>query len=344
MLRAMLVAFVTLLAGESAIAAQRTFVSGKGVDSNACSLVAPCRSFGAAMAFTDDGGEIIALDSAGYGPVVSLTQSFSINAAPGVYAGISVSAAADTGVYVGTATVKLSGLTIVSAGGSQGIALGGAGRLDVENCHISGFIVGVEQRAGVLNIRNSVISESTNNNQARAVDILAGKATLDGVSIDRAAFGIVVAGNGALTVRSSTLSDVFATGVVVSSFDNVTASLDGVAILRTNTAASVQQGNAGGVGQMHIVRGQIVGSGFCAICSGTTDGAAFIHVSESLISQNFLGASVSGNGRATVSGNTIVRNAVGLDGGNGSLYTMRDNQVRDNTNNIAGPLLPLTFD
>ncbi len=70
-------------------AAQRTFVSGAGSDTNACTLVAPCRGFAVALTHTDPNGEIIVLDSAGYGPV-TIDKSVSIVAPPGVYAGISV--------------------------------------------------------------------------------------------------------------------------------------------------------------------------------------------------------------------------------------------------------------
>src|SRR5512138_668523 len=75
-------------------AAQRTFVSTSGVNNPACSLAAPCRDFAAAIAATSVNGEVIVLDSGGYGPV-TITQSASIIAPPGVYAGISVSAGLD---------------------------------------------------------------------------------------------------------------------------------------------------------------------------------------------------------------------------------------------------------
>jgi hypothetical protein len=45
----------------------RTFVSGKGTDSGACSLAAPCRTFAFALTQTAAGGEIDVLDPAGYG-------------------------------------------------------------------------------------------------------------------------------------------------------------------------------------------------------------------------------------------------------------------------------------
>jgi hypothetical protein len=77
--------------------AQRTFVASYGLDTNPCSLVAPCRSFGEAIKHTSSGGEVIVLDTAGYGSVV-ITKPVSIIAPPGIYAGLSV--AAGTGIVV----------------------------------------------------------------------------------------------------------------------------------------------------------------------------------------------------------------------------------------------------
>ena len=72
-----------------ATGAQRTFVASVGSDAGPCSITAPCRGFAAAVTKTSAGGEVIVLDSAGYG-AVTITKSVSIIAPPGVYAGISV--------------------------------------------------------------------------------------------------------------------------------------------------------------------------------------------------------------------------------------------------------------
>jgi hypothetical protein len=77
---------------------QRTFVASTGNDANACSIAAPCGGFARAITQTSAGGEVIVLDSAGYG-VVTITQSVSIIASTEVYAGISVFSS-DDGVTV----------------------------------------------------------------------------------------------------------------------------------------------------------------------------------------------------------------------------------------------------
>src|SRR5687768_18418355 len=80
------VAFV--LVGDASALVQRTFVSGLGSDANPCTRTEPCRTFAAAIAQTQAGGEVVALDTAGYGPV-TVTQAISLISPPGVYAGIS---------------------------------------------------------------------------------------------------------------------------------------------------------------------------------------------------------------------------------------------------------------
>ena len=75
---------------DPAQAAQRTFVSTSGSDSSAiCAVSAPCRTFAKAITVTDDAGEVIAVESGGYG-ATAVNRSVSIIAPPGVYAGISV--------------------------------------------------------------------------------------------------------------------------------------------------------------------------------------------------------------------------------------------------------------
>jgi hypothetical protein len=117
----------------------RTFVASTGSDANLCSIAAPCRGFARAMTQTSSGGEIIVLDSAGYG-VVTITRSVSIIAPAGVYSGISVSSG-HNGVTVNApgAIVVLRGLSINGQGGDIGISLLAAARLRVENCVVSGM-------------------------------------------------------------------------------------------------------------------------------------------------------------------------------------------------------------
>src|SRR5450759_891694 len=74
-------AVVLALASFSAPPAQaqnaRSFVSGHGLDTNACTLAAPCRTLAGAFLATNAGGEIDVLDTAGYG-ALTINKAISI--------------------------------------------------------------------------------------------------------------------------------------------------------------------------------------------------------------------------------------------------------------------------
>src|ERR1700693_735661 len=86
-------ALIAAVVATPAEAAQRAFVSSTGSDANTasgCGLAMPCRTFASAMTVVSDGGEIVALDAAGYGPV-AIDKSVTITSNPGFYAGIAAS-------------------------------------------------------------------------------------------------------------------------------------------------------------------------------------------------------------------------------------------------------------
>ncbi|HWF67880.1 MAG TPA: hypothetical protein VN670_11270, partial [Acidobacteriaceae bacterium] len=70
--------------------ASRTWVSGVGDDANPCSRTAPCKTFAGAISKTAAGGEIDALDPAGYG-AVTITKAITIDGGGGQVASILVS-------------------------------------------------------------------------------------------------------------------------------------------------------------------------------------------------------------------------------------------------------------
>jgi hypothetical protein len=115
---------------------QRTFVASNGVDTNACSIAAPCRSFGAAIGKTNAGGEVVVLDSAGYGPV-TVAKPVSLIAPPGVYAGVTVFNGDGITIDAPGATVALRGLSINGQGGNLGIDVVQVATLHIENCVVS---------------------------------------------------------------------------------------------------------------------------------------------------------------------------------------------------------------
>src|SRR6516164_8809544 len=103
----------------------RTFVASYGNDSNPCTFGSPCRTFQQAVNVVAAGGEVTAIDSAGYGPI-SINQSVTITSPPGVEAGI-VPTSGNPAILITTAgisfdppipnIVQLRGLTLDGTGG-----------------------------------------------------------------------------------------------------------------------------------------------------------------------------------------------------------------------------------
>jgi hypothetical protein len=133
--------FVAWFASASMAQAQRTFVSGLGDDGNPCTRTAPCRTFTQALIGTSAGGEVVVLDSAGYG-TFTITQSVTVQALPGVYAGVSVFSGNGITINAGEADVViLRGLTVNSVGEpfGSGVFFNAGGTLHIEGCVLNGF-------------------------------------------------------------------------------------------------------------------------------------------------------------------------------------------------------------
>ena len=132
---------ITLL-GTSAMYGQasRTWVSGVGDDANPCSRTAPCKTFAGAISKTAAGGEIDALDPAGYG-AVTITKAITIDGGGGQVASVLVSGTNGIVVQAGPSDVViLRNLRINGIGtGINGIRFLSGKDLNVEDCYIFGF-------------------------------------------------------------------------------------------------------------------------------------------------------------------------------------------------------------
>jgi len=116
----------------------RSAVSLTGSDAASCAVADPCRSFSAAMARTNDAGEVIALSSAGYGPF-TVSKSVSIISPAGIHAALTATAASAITINGVGINVVLRNLWINSLGAAEGIDVHAAHELHVESCSIANF-------------------------------------------------------------------------------------------------------------------------------------------------------------------------------------------------------------
>jgi hypothetical protein len=170
MKRFVLIVAVAAAAASSAPAAAqqiRTFVSGHGADSGTCGVGSPCRTFAYAITQTGAGGEITVLDPAGYGAVAITKSASIINDGVGE-AGVTVTTLGDAiSVNAGVSdVVNLRGLTLVGNGvGASGISLLNANTLNVQNCVIRGFGIGMDLITGgssQINVSDTIVSNNGN--------------------------------------------------------------------------------------------------------------------------------------------------------------------------------------
>jgi hypothetical protein len=167
--------------------ASRTWVSGVGDDANPCSRTAPCKTWAGAISKTAAGGEIDALDPAGFG-AVSITKSITLDGT-GTLAAILASGSNGININAGTNdVVAIRGITINGFGqqGLKGINILQAKAVNIEDCVIFGFLnegIFVSETSDInLNVRNTVVRDNGGDGISVATTAGIVKATLDNVS------------------------------------------------------------------------------------------------------------------------------------------------------------------
>ena len=301
----------------------RTFVASTGVDTNPCTLASPCRSIGTAMAATNAGGEVIIVDSAGYGPTV-ITKPISIIAPPGVYAGITVATGTGIVVDAGTGNVRLRGLTINGLGGATGIDFQSGAALYVEGTLVTGF-TGAGLNANLaapaeLFVRDSIFR---GNGTGASLATSPGVVTPLAATIERCQFednpiGIALTG---FSARAAILKSIVvggATGILVQpTFGGATSAAD----VRDTTVAK------------HTTAGLVVG--------GIGAATATLTVFGSQVAENGIGVVAQAGGTAWLTDTAILRNGFGIRPLSGPIVSLGDNRLTANgTNGVFTATVP----
>ena len=225
--RISLFVFLILSASTSFGQVARTAVSVNGSDLNSCVPASPCRTFAHAITQTNSGGEMIALDSGGFG-AFTIDRPIAVLTAPGAYAAVASSSGPAIAVTPGPFTlgVIIRGLFVNGTGGSIGIDISNAFDVFIDKCTVHKFPTGISISVlGIYNIKDTIVrgdgsgdgivigaasgSPSVSIDGCRLTDNNVGLTINNNASV--VMFGSVVAQNGSFNVYANSLSPVFLT-------------------------------------------------------------------------------------------------------------------------------------
>jgi len=154
--------FVCLLPAAPALAQRdRVFVRVLWQRQQSLHLRLACKTFQNAVNVVAVGGEVTAIDSAGFGPI-SITKAVTITSPAGVEAGIAAANGNAINITAPGATVKLHGLTIEGPNAAYaGIAFASGSYLEIVDCSFSNFSDGISiatSAATSILISNTIVT------------------------------------------------------------------------------------------------------------------------------------------------------------------------------------------
>jgi hypothetical protein len=311
-------AFAAALLSCAAANAQlfRAYLDPSGVDTNPCTLPAPCRLLPAALVAVANGGEIWMLDSANYNTgIVNINKSVTILAVPGALG--SVLATGGNAIVINTAGVKvaLRNLVIVplvGGGGTGGILMAAGTSLALDNCLVANM-----PQAGIIvtTAANVRISDTTIR--------------------DNGTYGLLLQNGARATVARATFAGNADTGIWVNG--NIASTTTSADISASTLGGSVYGITALSSVASAVVKASVRGSRIVRNTSygvlAQSNAAALVSVAASgnIISNNGTGIlALNAGAQVWATGNTVTDNVTGLHNPNASFKSTGDNAVRNN--------------
>ncbi len=281
----------------------RSFVSAQGSDTNSCSLAAPCRTLQVAVNNTNAGGEVVILNSAGYG-IVTINKEITISSI-GAQASITAGSG-QTAITINAGAgdhVRLVGLTLFGAGvGSNGIAIQSAQEVAIRDTRIAGFVgSGILLTDGAVGL--TVDHAAVEDNGNVGIDIVPNAANGAGAGIVSVYLNRVDAAgnNGADVVIDGT--NLGNGGIVSALLNDVHTGRSGVGIQVQSTAGAAQA-------VATIARSRVFGNGTGVVATSN----AVIYIDRSEITGNTTGVAVGGGTVVTYANNAINGNGADVNG------------------------------
>jgi len=276
-------AVVLLWAGLAGAQASRTWVSGVGDDANPCSRTAPCKTFAGAISKTAAGGEIDALDPAGYG-AVTITKAITLDGGGGQVASVLVSGTNGIVVQAGPSDVVIiRNLRINGIGtGINGIRWLSGKALTVENCDIFGFTTNgidiAKSDGGKAFVHNTVVQ-----NVGQAGLSVQSTTTNTSVDIDTSRF------------------DLGTLGVIAGSFSRITVSKS---VASGNASAGFIASASAGTAELNVTD-STSSNNITGVQAGGGTAAVTVRISTVTMHDNLNGMVIGANGTLKSFGNTF---------------------------------------
>jgi hypothetical protein len=233
------------------------------------------------LTVVDSGGEIVALDAAGYG-AVTITKSVTITANPGYFAGIAAATSSAVTIDTPGVNVTLRGLNINGTGALFGVSVYNAGRVSIENCVLSNFPqVAIQAGAGALRVVDTTFRDNN--------------------------LGIGILGGVSASIAGSTFSGQGGNGVHAQGHPSGVATKATITDSRFNSlyVAVTSSAGEGSSSSISITRSSITNSDFGVFTSGS--GTAAASISHSLVASNVIGFRVDPGTVIESLGNNHVR-------------------------------------
>jgi hypothetical protein len=292
---------VTMSAAESvtamfATALTRTFVSASGVDTNPCTISAPCATFAHAYSLTGASGIIAALDPGKYGP---LTITYPVTVNGNGWAAITGTAQGNgITVNAGSGNVILTGIEVDGAGAAyNGIVLNSGNSLTVSNCIVKDFI-------------------SSNGTSGNGIMIAPAFGAVDFTIVNTIALNNGRAGIQYLPPSGSAA----ATGAI----DHVIAANNAIGMAVDLSAVS---GGSAAVTISNSVESSNTSDGIVTASAGST---VIVTLDRDEISSNGTGVAVGANTSVLLSRSVIAKNSTYGISNSGTAGTSTDNRIAGN--------------
>jgi hypothetical protein len=286
----------------------RTFVSSSGVDSNPCTVTAPCATFAAAFNAVESDGIVAALDPGKYGPL-TITYPVTING--NGFAAITGTAAGNgITINAGSGNVILTGLEVDGANAAyNGIVFNLGGSLTIDNCIVKDFVEGGTGGTGASG--NGIWIAPTSGTINFAI--------VNTIAVDNAFAGIFYGQPSGSAAASGVIDHVVATNNPGRGIDvDMLGGSGGSATVTISNSVASNNGRSG-----------IVAAGSSYI----------VTLDHDEVSNNLNGVVVGTDTSVLLSRSVITKNSNSGVSNSGTASSSRDNRIYGNGTNISGNAL-----